>query len=311
MNALANMNARSACPKCDGYGYVHDIQEKHDKPDRKTRCKKCNDCNICSGSGIVVGKSACRTCKARGFLHPSSAPQKHPQNDLVACIDCVECKDCVQGIPRHLAKSLPKVGSGQPPDGVSDQVVNGPLVKLDDQGLLPARTKSTLVGSSPFFDSLFSSNSAHYQQNRKNLQARHQTAAQTLVSASTDAAFSEIMKNTIDCPRCLAKGWKHESTDRHDKNPNVRCKTCTNCKACSGKGKVDEDRVPCTDCNLAGFIHPSAEDDLLRPHDAPSHLRCFYCQVCATCKGVGLTIVVRAVEPPKKQSPAQQPAPLF
>ncbi|KAJ3025131.1 UNVERIFIED_CONTAM: hypothetical protein HDU68_007443 [Siphonaria sp. JEL0065] len=309
VGALTNMNARSACPKCDGYGYIHDSVDKHDKPDRKTRCKKCNDCNICSGSGIVVGKSACRTCKARGFVHPSGAAQKHPSNDLVACVECVECKDCINGIPRSIAKNLPRMIPNQPENPLEPPSTAN-LVKLDDNGMLPARAKSTLVGSSPFFDSLFSSTSAHFQQNRKNLQSRHQTPAQTLVSMNADAAFSEILKKTIDCPRCLARGWRHESTDKHDRKENVRCKTCANCKGCAGKGKVDEDKVPCTDCNLAGFLHPTAEDDPLRPHDAPSHLRCFYCQVCVTCKGIGLTTAVK-VEEPKNDSPSQKPPLLF
>ncbi|KAI8615979.1 hypothetical protein BC830DRAFT_241692 [Chytriomyces sp. MP71] len=106
LNALSNMNARSACPKCDGYGYIHDTLDKHDKPDRRTRCKKCNDCQVCSGSGVVVGKAACRTCKARGFIHAGST--RHTINEFVMCEQCLVCKDCIAGIPRHIAKKLPK-----------------------------------------------------------------------------------------------------------------------------------------------------------------------------------------------------------
>ncbi|KAJ3081219.1 hypothetical protein HDU99_006262 [Rhizoclosmatium hyalinum] len=286
------MNARSACPKCEGYGFIHDTVDKHDKRTLFERCKKCNDCNICGGSGIVVGKTACKTCKARGFIHPNSAPSKHPFNNMIACVDCIECKDCVRGIPRHIAKQLPRASPGQ-----QDQTWDPSAIP---DGSSPARGKSTLIGSSPFFDSLFTSDSAHFQ-SKKLLQSKHQTAQQTLVNVVNDAAFSEALKKTIDCPRCAARGWKHESTARHDKKDNIRCKSCINCKACQGKGKVDEDTIPCTSCELSGFFHPVSDE---RPHDAPPNLRCFYCQVCQNCKGVGVTVVIKK----KQLTPQRQPS---
>ncbi|KAJ3077015.1 hypothetical protein HDU98_009416 [Podochytrium sp. JEL0797] len=278
-NRQAKKEARARKAARSRYGYIHDVVDKHDKPDRKTRCKKCSDCNICSGSGIVVGKTVCGKCKARGFLHPSGAKNKHPPNELISCIECVECKDCVKGIPHHLAKHYPK----------AEVVMN--------QG---ERPKSTLVGSSPMFESLFGSDSAHYQGNKKSTQQKHQTAQQTLVNVTGGDNFSEIVKKMIDCPRCTARGWKHESTAKHERNEKTRCKNCVNCKACLGKGKVQENRTPCTDCNLAGFIHPATDT---RPHDAPDNLRCFYCQICQSCNGLGVKTIKLQKSPQKPPPP--------
>ncbi|KAI8828488.1 hypothetical protein BJ741DRAFT_422802 [Chytriomyces cf. hyalinus JEL632] len=310
LNQLSNMNARSACPKCDGYGYIHDTADKHDKPDRRTRCKKCRDCSVCSGSGVVVGKSACRTCKARGFVHPPNG-DRHNANEFIKCSSCYDCKDCIGGIPRNIAKNLPQAAPVFTENPL-DLPANLAVVRLDDNGMLPApRQRTTLTGSSPFFDTLFASDSAHYQQNRKNLQSRHVSAQQTLIQFEAEEAFTEAVKPTVPCPRCSGKGWKHESAAKHERGLNVRCKQCINCKACSGKGKVDADKVPCSDCNLAGFFHPAAEDDLLRPHDAPPTLRCFYCQVCATCNGHGITSLEKEKPPARQSAPPPAPPPLI
>ncbi|KAJ3176908.1 hypothetical protein HDU85_006505 [Gaertneriomyces sp. JEL0708] len=118
---LADMNARQACPKCHGYGFVHATHEKHDKKEMYVRCKRCDDCRVCEGSGIVIGKLSCPRCHARGFVHrkrktasPSpSIPDAHaigpgsstasPRMDMrqehygspdIRCTLCVECPQC-------------------------------------------------------------------------------------------------------------------------------------------------------------------------------------------------------------------------
>ncbi|KAJ3143767.1 hypothetical protein HK101_003106 [Irineochytrium annulatum] len=89
--SLADMNSRTSCPRCEGYGFVHDGIDKHDKADVKVL----SSLSVCGGSGVVVGKIGCRPCKARGFLHPVSVHLKeHSTLESVRCVDCIECRDC-------------------------------------------------------------------------------------------------------------------------------------------------------------------------------------------------------------------------
>ncbi|KAJ3125436.1 hypothetical protein HK100_010793 [Physocladia obscura] len=301
-----NMNSRSACPKCDGYGYIHDVLEKHDKVDRKTRCKKCNDCNVCSGSGVglvVLEYADMLTVinglglSARGFLHSVHTPQPHLFNEFIRCDNCIDCKDCIGGIPRNIAKKLPASAPYQ------DAHTNSALLDVD------IKQKPSLIGSSPFFESLFSSDSAHFRNDRlkQNQKGTHQTAAQQVQQLQQQTLLDFSGNAYDDFCDFQAKGWKHETTTKHERGANTRCKHCSTCKACGGKGKVEEDKLPCNDCNLRGFIHPTSAAGINeienRPHDAPDNLRCFYCQVCPQCKGIGVKSAIKEPGPKFRQEP--------
>ncbi|RKP00799.1 hypothetical protein CXG81DRAFT_26500 [Caulochytrium protostelioides] len=90
---LAAISERSTCPRCSGYGFVHDTSAAHDKPDARTRCKKCRDCPTCEGPGITVGMAACDACAARGFVHPPNKG-KHAAPAWHRCDRCTGCSDC-------------------------------------------------------------------------------------------------------------------------------------------------------------------------------------------------------------------------
>ncbi|KAJ3037083.1 hypothetical protein HDV00_002088 [Rhizophlyctis rosea] len=94
--------------------------------------------------------------------------------------------------------------------------------------------------------------------------------------------LDEISKRTM-CPRCEGYGWRHDSSGKHDKKKNEKCKLCAGCKACQGSGTVAGKRA-CSACQTKGFLHASTD----RPHDAPQHLRCFFCKDCPSCKGLGI-----------------------
>jgi hypothetical protein len=58
---LADINSRTACPRCDGFGFIHASVDKHDRA-TSLRCKKCIDCSVCETSGITVGVIKCLKC---------------------------------------------------------------------------------------------------------------------------------------------------------------------------------------------------------------------------------------------------------
>lgn len=91
---LADISSRSACPRCDGFGFIHSSVDRHDKPPNQ-RCKKCVDCEVCETSGITVGVVKCFRCSAKGFYHSPNAPQPHQFGEFVKCFDCLDCKDCL------------------------------------------------------------------------------------------------------------------------------------------------------------------------------------------------------------------------
>lgn len=90
---LADMNSRGACPRCQGYGFLHLAMEKHDKP-VYLRCKRCSDCTICASSGVTTGVLRCERCQANGFIHPANTSRKHSGPAFTRCFDCIVCQDC-------------------------------------------------------------------------------------------------------------------------------------------------------------------------------------------------------------------------
>lgn len=92
------------------------------------------------------------------------------------------------------------------------------------------------------------------------------------------------------CPKCKGIGFIHESSLKHDKKPTTKCKHCTACKPCQGSGTVTG-KLACPKCETRGFVHASTERD----HDAPAHLRCFFCKECSVCTGTGLIAWINPV----------------
>ncbi|KAJ3304826.1 hypothetical protein HDU76_005114 [Blyttiomyces sp. JEL0837] len=296
--ALADMNSRSSCPRCEGYGFVHDSPEKHDKSDLKVRCKKCNACKICSGSGVVMGKVPCKPCKARGFLHPPSVHlREHPGQESIRCGDCIDCRDCKgQGVidKRALQKKLqqqqqqqqqqqgnrqsqaplipgfPGAAPGFP--GGAPLMMNGMPVPIPI-GMPGAMNVNPNGGDDDGKNSVSSGERGSGEFERED----------GGLGTGDNAGLPEELFRPCTCPKCDGKGFKHESSSKHDKGPLIRCKTCVNCKACTGTGKV-QGKTSCPTCTTKGFIHASTD----RGHDAPEKLRCFFCKDCPTCKGVGV-----------------------
>ncbi|KAI8850934.1 hypothetical protein BC829DRAFT_137182 [Chytridium lagenaria] len=95
--------------------------------------------------------------------------------------------------------------------------------------------------------------------------------------------YTEEYLKPTSCPRCDGKGWKHDTSSKHDKIPSVKCKNCAACKACHSSGQV-HGKIACPDCETKGFVHASKERD----HDAPEKLRCFFCKNCPRCLGIGI-----------------------
>ncbi|KAJ3382242.1 hypothetical protein HDU84_004415 [Entophlyctis sp. JEL0112] len=128
-------------------------------------------------------------------------------------------------------------------------------------------TGSMQAGSSPFFDSLFANDSAHFQQKRnwRSNNAAFASAPQqqrTLVNATVDA-YEDVFKATIDCPKCLGKGWNHDSTTKHDKNAKLRCKACTTCKVV--KAKSEKIKFPARTAIFKGlYILRPMKDPMMR-----------------------------------------------
>jgi hypothetical protein len=44
---------------------------------------------------------------------------------------------------------------------------------------------------------------------------------------------SKSANESTDCPRCLGMGFRHNSSSKHDKKLNERCKACITCKGIS------------------------------------------------------------------------------
>ncbi|KAJ3098116.1 hypothetical protein HDU97_004300 [Phlyctochytrium planicorne] len=112
--------------------------------------------------------------------------------------------------------------------------------------------------------------------------------AGSLSSLSSDGSldgyvYTEDHLKAAPCPRCEGRGWKHETSSKHDKIPTVKCKNCASCKACHSSGQV-HGKIACPTCETKGFVHGSNE----RSHDAPEKLRCFFCKNCPQCAGIGI-----------------------
>lgn len=73
---------RMTCVKCEGLGFYHGRETKHDGPLKK-QCKGCSSCATCDGVGILFGWTACKKCKTKGNIPSLEDPQK-----LSPCQDC-------------------------------------------------------------------------------------------------------------------------------------------------------------------------------------------------------------------------------
>ncbi|KAI9351157.1 hypothetical protein DFJ73DRAFT_379605 [Zopfochytrium polystomum] len=250
LKALADIYSRTSCPRCEGFGYTHDVPDRHDKPE-KTRCKKCSSCKVCDGSGVVTGKIQCKTCKAKGFYHPNnSGIRDHNTPENVRCGDCLECRDC-QGLGVVSANKATASAAAAPtpkPKPATNPLGGAPLLGPIQAPLEAPPTKA-------------------------------ETAEKiaSLLTGVDEPSLEALGLQPTACFRCEGKGWKHESGAKHDKGP-ARCKRCVDCKLCNGFGKI-VGKIPCDTCKAKGFIHASTE----RNHDAPEALRCFFCIDCTTC----------------------------
>ncbi|KAJ3115189.1 hypothetical protein HDU96_001035 [Phlyctochytrium bullatum] len=315
LKTLADMNSRTSCPRCEGYGFVHDSIEKHDKGER-VRCKKCASCRVCGGSGVVVGKLPCRPCKSRGYLHPSNSfAKEHSASENMRCPDCVECRDChgfgaidrkakppkkpqapqpaapvggpspyypqqplIQGIPPYRPGGPP--GAPTPaapvPGGINPAGLPGAPPVLNPYapliGAVPGAVAPPMAGGMP----TAMAGAMTTQLPSVESESSDESADETVV-------FNEDLLKPKSCPRCEGRGWKHDTSSKHDKIPTVRCKQCASCKACSATGQV-QGKIACPSCETRGFIHASKERD----HDAPDKLRCFFCKTCPQCTGIGI-----------------------
>lgn len=113
-----------------------------------------------------------------------------------------------------------------------------------------------------------------------------------------------------DCFKCDGRGFCHDSSMQHDKDPDERCFFCSACIGCGGRGAIPARQTivqqgvapmgpmgmpaaavvvqesgglrPCCKCDGQGFCHTSSMN-----HDAPLEEKCFFCEECNTCGGKG------------------------
>ncbi|KAI9209780.1 uncharacterized protein BJ171DRAFT_485005 [Polychytrium aggregatum] len=299
---LADMSNRTACPRCEGYGFIHGTLDKHDKP-AKVKCKKCEACDVCEGSGVTFGKDPCNGCGAKGFVHPEKAYAPHSTPSNIRCIDCVDCKVC-QGKAvldrKSRAAEATKSGAG-PKSAYTDAksfLPQQPLVSIAGaSGAAPGSfgvpVREPRIAIPPAFNppiqiiqgkpNPFSMAHPHLV---SGLGFGPKELAVFLGKNQAPALPTSVLPEhlqTTKCPKCEGAGWRHESSIRHDTRATVRCKNCVACRGCRGEGTITGKTI-CPTCQLKGYNHASTE----RPHDAPANLRCFFCKDCSHCKGIGL-----------------------
>lgn len=287
---LADITSRSACPRCDGYGFLHSSVDKHDKP-KNLRCKRCVDCNVCETSGITVGVVKCFRCHANGFYHNPIALHPHQYGEFVKCFDCLDCKDCLGiGVLDHerysaLKKVLKNADKNQ---NLKTNQNFTPELNLYPP-LLPSNAPFTVKCPHPHI-SVLDANNMHphikgilgtpitpeYALILNSIPTPHATTAQNLM----EKRLAE--KSSTECPKCLGVGYNHTSLLKHDTKKS-KCKHCLKCIACSGKGRV-RGKTGCNRCETRGFIHVSTEQS----HDVDEKFRCFFCKDCPECSGIGV-----------------------
>lgn len=83
---------RSSCPRCHGEGFFHDLYAEHipRKPGQKITCPGCSSCIACDGHGVVVNKTGCKECGAKGFSHQNKS-QEHDNDPEKRCFWCRNC----------------------------------------------------------------------------------------------------------------------------------------------------------------------------------------------------------------------------
>jgi xanthosine utilization system XapX-like protein len=227
---LADMNNRGTCPRCEGFGFIHASKEKHDKPIH-ARCKKCIDCIVCDSSGVTLGVIKCARCSAKGFYHSPRAPQPHILSDYVKCFDCIICVDC-QGqcvINSQRFEELKKV-----------QVQK---LEAKHESINPAAIKPGLLMMPPRMpDNMCFVGGKLPPLSVIDPERIHSHMAGIIGIPITEKVIKIIKSITKDldvkvvktvqsvCPRCLGAGYRHDSSLKHDKKSNEKCKLCTPCK---------------------------------------------------------------------------------
>lgn len=53
------------CLRCDGKGFNHSSDKKHDSKHASIKCKNCTGCKMCDGTGLSGTKIACLKCKSK------------------------------------------------------------------------------------------------------------------------------------------------------------------------------------------------------------------------------------------------------
>ncbi|KNC98492.1 ribosomal protein S12 [Spizellomyces punctatus DAOM BR117] len=312
LSSLSDINSRSACPRCEGFGFAHDSVEKHDKP-LKTRCKRCATCKVCDGSGVIVGKLPCSRCKARGFVHSKKdGARSHGTLESLRCMECRDCKDCdgigvldiktlrqqekrkaaamqrekQQKLQQQQQLHTPPMSPFLPPPPILWNPLLGPPPPPPPPYMLPHMvTPGAMVGTflPPPLMTVPASNGYQLPNIPPSGTSQPPETKGRTRPPRTPPRLDE-MRTRTKCPRCDGYGFRHDTSGKHDKKKGERCKGCGNCKACQGSGQVSNKKA-CTSCQMTGFTHPASSD---REHDAPQHLRCFFCKDCVVCKGLGV-----------------------
>ncbi|ORX81692.1 hypothetical protein BCR32DRAFT_293142 [Anaeromyces robustus] len=233
------MNAKQACPRCQGAGFIHINDEvKHDKA-RNAKCKNCKNCTTCQGTGTIVGKMPCPTCNVKGWLHDSVHP--HDTSDNIRCFYCRTCPDCKEtGVVDINFKKSTNTNTKQT-NNTSKHSKSKPSKQMSvssiDQKPIPTTpVENHLRGSCPVCSALGFVHESHIPHDKPSGKPCK------YCSVCRVCAGAGIIVGKQACTHCSAKGWYHPPNSKfvHNVTPStMRCFHCKDCPVCNGYGVID------------------------------------------------------------------------
>ncbi|KAJ3126225.1 hypothetical protein HK098_007781 [Nowakowskiella sp. JEL0407] len=290
---------KKMCEGCRAIGFFHpkDAIRGHSNL-KQLKCIDCIDCSKCSGLGVVS--------KEKPPTSPTTEKEPTSQIPLPTGIPNIP------GIHLYLPSDVNWFHLPQPNDSnpkrkkrdksfIEPKQQQLPMTLLQPPNFYPPQLFQPLLPNPMGFAQPFNPFIPMSQQQQQmsfgvpvfsELESQHYEPP-----SKTNGPLISANATKTNCPKCDGKGFRHESDQKHDGKPDVKCKACVKCKVCVGTGDITG-KMPCKTCNVAGFVHENTE----RGHDAPAHLRCFFCRDCRDCSGAGVVKLPPPQAPSRKKS---------
>ena len=182
----------------------------------------------------------CNRCQGQGFYHNPESLKPHKFNRNIKCFDCQDCADCLGECVldkkrieelklfakqnKRATRGFPKTASLAP--GLLSIPPMAPNFAPYQNGRAPNVPEIDADKLHPHLRGFLG---IPIDENVLNI-IKQVNVSISKAEVNEVPLLEQTSKIQTNCPRCEGKGFRHESSGKHDKKPDEKCKLCVQCR---------------------------------------------------------------------------------